>query len=439
MTTDATKPATRRLPDIPFAVTPIGTIKADRPIEDIDTLLDHLYQAAQVELSTVPMYLYAAYSIGTKGHSQWDPGISAQRTIISIAIEEMLHLCLVRNLIIALGGADRIVFYDPDFITRYPSLMLHRTPPLTLHLEPCSKDLMNRVFLPLELPAEKGAKPQPGEYNTLGQFYKAIEVGLKHLTEADPDDVWKYAKANASWQYESAYWNHDGGGEPVVITDLHTAETALKMVVEQGEGVDPKKATVPIDPVNPRPGLDELSHYAKFKRIEQGIEVTGQVRNVPSDPRAKGFSGPAAGLAVLFNAAYCYTLAMLDKLYDVQSNFNPNQRNTRYHLERTFIASMSGVLYPIAELLMTTPGSDDPAWDGTCAAPTFEYYDFAAEQKAKGHRTMKEHLLWLCETAVVDFPELGGDNSVHWLLKNLPSVDDIPSDPPASRPRPMPN
>lgn len=422
---------------LPFAVEPSTLVKPGEPIQDYETLVSHLQQAAQVEMSTIPMYLYAAYSIQTKGHNQWQPGISGFRTIVAIAIEEMLHLCLVRNILVALGAGDRVTFDDSGFIPAYPSKMLHRVPDLELHLRPCSQELMRDIFCPLELPAAQDAPAQPDQYQTLGQFYQAIKDGLLRVDAAEGKELWKYAKDSVAWQYQRAYWNRDGGGEPVAIIDLATALEALNMVVEQGEGVNPGTATVPIDPVNPTPGLDELSHYARFQRIEQGIEPIGTVRDIVTDPRISDFTEPAAGLAKLFNAAYCYTLAMLDKLYNLPADFTPETTSPRYLLERTFVSAMSGLLYPLADLLMqtpaTTPQKDGPA---LCAAPTFEYYDFAGEiKKSGGSHTRKQHLMWLCDQAISHFPELGGDNSVHWLITKMPDIDHIPSEPPNTRPR----
>jgi hypothetical protein len=429
---------TRTTAGLPFTIEPLVPVNPNEPIQDYETLVNHLHQAAQVEMSTIPMYLYAAYSIETKGHNQWSPGISAFRTIVAIAIEEMLHLCLVRNLMVALGAGDRITFNDQHFIPSYPSKMLHRVPDLELHLHPCSPKLMKDVFLPLELPADLHAPPQPDQYQTLGQFYRAIEDGLIRVDRAEGSRLWQYAEDSAGWQYQRAYWNRDGGGEPILITNLKTAREALQIVVEQGEGVDPAKATVPIDPVNPTPGLDELSHYARFLRIQQGIEPIGNVRHVPVDPKVRDFDEPAASLAKLFNAAYFYTLAMLDKLYNLPAAFAAETPSPRYRLERTFVSAMSGLLYPIADLLMQTPASNqphDPATAPLCAAPTFEFYDFPAEIKKSGAtHTRKQHLLGLCDHAIAHFPQLGGDNSVHWLIDKMPDIDQISSQPPTSRP-----
>src|SRR5205809_249553 len=155
-------------------------------------------------MSTVPLYLCAAYSIQTEGYSQWAPGMSAFRAIRSVVIEEMLHLSLARNLLVAVGGGDEIRFYDEAFAPTYPSPMLHRIPTLIFHLEPCTEELMRSVFMPLELPAKDAAPPQPDQYSTIGQFYDAITLGFETL--AGPD-LWQHD--DPELQYARAYWNQD--------------------------------------------------------------------------------------------------------------------------------------------------------------------------------------------------------------------------------------
>ena len=391
-------------------------IDPQKPIETVDELAMHLLHAAQLEMSTIPLYLYPAYSIQTRGYSQWDPGVSAFRAIRSVVIEEMLHLALARNLMVAIGCGDRITFYDKDFVPKYPSPMLHRIPTLMLNLEPCSQDLMKSIFMPLELPEKTDAPPEGGQYHTIGQFYKAIQDGFDAL---DGPELWKHNRPEL--QYSHAYWNNDGGGSPVVVTDLESAKEAILTIVEQGEGIDPDRGTVPIDPTKPTPGLDELSHYAKFKRIADGIDKIGVVYPVPTNPRAADLQteGSASKLIDLFNAAYCFVLCILDEIYSASSeDIAPGNHSRRYGLERQFIAAMGGLLYPIADLLVHTPLSPPAGGTGRepHLAPTFEFYPFPEDQ------SKKRHLTDLCNKAIVDFPTLGGDNSVRWLISRMPDI-----------------
>lgn len=382
-------------------------VSADQPITTVQGLRDHLYQAAQVELSTIPLYLYAAYSIQTSNYSQWSPGMSAFRTIRSVVIEEMLHLCLARNLMVAVGGGDQISFYDSGFVFKYPNPMLHRIPDLVLQLEPASPELMQNVFMPLELPEDTGAPPQPDRYNTLGQFYAAIQDGFDYL---DGPELWSGSQPDL--QYTSTYWNQDGGGSPIVVTDLTSATEAIRTIVEQGEGLGHGDEQVPLDPSKPQLGLSELSHYAKFKRIADGIDGIGNIWPVPTNPHVGDYGdGPVGQLAALFNAAYSYLLCMLDSMYATPRRLEAGKPNARYGLERTFIAAMGGVLFPIADLLVHQQTSA-----GHHAAPTFEFYEFGVGTPKK------EQLTHLCDSLLAAYPSLGSEDGVRRLINLLPSV-----------------
>jgi rubrerythrin len=437
-----------------------GWLEPLQPIRTVDRLKQHLMNAAAVELSTIPLYLYAAYSIKTSGYSQWDPGNSAFRTIRSVVIEEMLHLCLARNLLVAIGGDVR--FYNKDFVFTYPNPMLHHVPKLCLNLEPCTQDLMRRVFMPLEHPMKTGARPEPGWYETLGQFYAAIEDGFQYLDDNDKDKtLWK--DTHPELQYGRAYWNDDGGGAPILVTDLKSAKLAIRTIVEQGEGEskhhppvgrtivehgegeskhnlytdDPHTPAaherVPISFKQPTEGLDELSHYAKFARIAQGIDRIGDVYPVPINPHREDFKDEVGDLATLFDAAYCYVLALIDAVYHTPTVYGtptePQQggagkpikrygveRSQRYGLERSFIAAMGGLLFPIADLLVRTPQTKGSQQH---AAPCFGFYEF------DGQSTFKEQLDALCDRVLGHYPSLGGDDGVHQLIKRLPDVQNI--------------
>jgi Ferritin-like len=383
-------------------------LEADKPITTISGLRTHLYHAAQLELSTIPLYLYAAYSIQTQGYSQWAPGVSAFRAIRSVVIEEMLHLCLVRNLMIAIGGGDELTFYDATFVPTYPSPMLHRIPQLMLGLAPASQELMQDMFMPLEKPPRTDAPPEPDQYHTIGQFYAAIKDGFERLSGPK---LWAHNRPDL--QYQNTYWNADGGGSPVLVCDLPSALSAIATIVEQGEGAAPGEDWVPISPTSPEAGETELSHYAKFKRIAENIDQLQNVWRVPTNPTLASYAGTQAeALAEFFNAAYCYVLAMLDALYTTsRKTVRPSKKSPRYGLERTFVAAMGGLLFPIGALLVTLslPG-------GHQAAPTFEFYPFA-ETPSK-----KDQLAAMCDNLLGQFPSLGGDNGVRRLITLLPSV-----------------
>jgi hypothetical protein len=280
---------------------------------------------------------------------------------------------------------------------------------------PCSQELVRDVFMEFEKPAPKGHhKPaEPGWYPSIGKFYEAVGEGLKFLS-SEIVDLWDSNEPDL--QYVAAYWNKDGGGEPVLIKDLDTAQDALKTIVDQGEGTKDNKLSVPINPLDPVPGLDEMPHYIKFKRIADGVEPIGPVWPLPTDPKAKLYADDPAitSLNTLFNAVYCYVLHMIDMIYQTsRSDVQAGNQSPRYHYERTFMAAMQGILVSVAEMMAATQVNLAQKVV-VHAGPTFEFH------KLPGSGKNKRHLMKLCDAAMVHFPQLGGDNSVRWLISKLP-------------------
>ncbi|GAU65719.1 hypothetical protein SSP35_02_00860 [Streptomyces sp. NBRC 110611] len=427
---------------MPHLTTPLA-VRAMDGITTLDELADHLGDAARIELSTIPPYLYAAYSIKTSGYSQWAQGAAAQRTLIGIAIEEMLHMALVRNVMVATRcetvktkngqGRKPFRFYDPDSIPTYPGDMSHRTPPLKLHMQRISTPAVEG-FMEVELPetVQQQRKILPSAddytYHTLGELYDAIGKGITDLTKAK-EITWGLTECRWQQQYLRAFWNQWGGPpKPIPVVDQGSALDALYIIVSQGEGA---------------PDEQEDSHYEKFTRIRDHVDGIGVVYDdngqqkytidddtgaavwpVVTDPKATDFPGALGKLAVLSDAVYCYVLALLDKLYltpadDPAPDSAPGQHESaptseRYALERGFIAAMQGVLSPVAGILVSTPLTSGQ-YAGQHAGPTFGHYDFNGVPP-------QQALLDLCTDPDLakEFPQLGGTDGVLNQIRLLP-------------------
>lgn len=408
------------------------SLKANEPITTVKDLSDYLWWAAQVEMAAIPMYLYASYSIKTQNVSQWEPGPGAFRILKSVVIEEMLHLSLVRNMITAIG--QQIHFCNESFIPKYPFHVPMRQPSLNLTLGQLTKKLVMDVFMEFEKPSKpKGGRVEEQikavgseEYETIGQFYKAIYDGFKYLCgvdEAHPNgnpakERELFRCSQLDLQYAYSYWNEGGGGYPLLVKDLPSALTAINMIVEQGEGMSSDHQQVPIRPNKPKAGHFEYPHYVKLQRIAQGWEPIGDTYTVPSNPKVEDYpEGKIKNLGLLCNAAYTYILRLLDELYSTSGKeVEPGKNNLRYGLERKFIAAMQGLLFGVANQLVQVSIARGANW-GINAAPTFEWYgDFPSG------KPMTDHLKTLCNTVVPDFPTLGGDNSALWLIGKMPPL-----------------
>ena len=162
-------------------------------ITDMDSLHRHLYAALQLEHATIPLYLTALYSI--------KPGTNSEgfHILRAVAVEEMLHLTLVGNLINAIGGKPDLT--TPGFVPRYPAYLPDGEEDFSVSLQKFSPEAIES-FLKIERPASLGTvhgnlnrrsrKPHllsaghPGRddeehFFSIGEFYKAIEAGLDHL------------------------------------------------------------------------------------------------------------------------------------------------------------------------------------------------------------------------------------------------------------------
>ncbi|MEV5377435.1 ferritin-like protein [Streptomyces nondiastaticus] len=429
----------------------------EQDIATIQDLADHLKAAAHVELSTIPLYLYATYSIKTRGYSQWAAGTSAQRLMTGIAIEEMLHLTNVRNLLVAIGKGGEFRCYDEQFIPKYPEPMAGRVPELMLHLRRLSTDQID-TFRGIEEP--EGIRPPMPEavrpYLSLGEFYRRIEKGIRFLSsDAAKDERINWDQARETlWrhQYHRGYWNQNGGSDgPRLIISEDTALQAMEVIVDQGEGAWDDHGYLPDpivrDPASDYPppaiGKQQASHYTKFTDIKKGLNGIGVVHDdnglqkftiddeeviwpVLDDPDTGLLkdTSPVRDLMVLSNAVYCYVLALLDAIYDEPMSAEPPSdedaftTDRRYGLERAFIAVMQGVLYPVADLLVRTPLTADdlktPPKELVHAGPPFQFHQFTKEPKAE--------LVERCTALLARFPELGGDDGVQRQIGLLPAL-----------------
>ncbi len=327
------------------------------PIDSVRSLHSHLQLAINVELTTIPLYLYTMYSLA-------DPAEETPQLIRSVAAEEMLHATIVGNLMVATGG--RPCFYDPTTIPTFPCELPHHTPTLPLSLTRYSPAVVQDVFLVVEAPAEVDAPPEADEYETLGQFYRAVELALCELDE----DGTLFAQPNLDRQvgdpefYQAVKYDSLGSGSLYEITSCERALEALEIIVHQGEGLGHDRYA---DPAHA-----ELTHYARFLDICQGKCEVGEVLPVPDNPRADNYPAPAAEVAHFFNALYCYSFVLMDRL------FQPQSHKDRSALISTLYGTMVALMRPVATYLTTLE-----IGGGLVAAPTFEYHSFPDPKNAE--------------------------------------------------------
>jgi hypothetical protein len=351
------------------------------PIRTPEDLKEHIELAIRVELSTIPPYLFAMYSIE-------DQNSEAALLIRSIVVEEMLHAVLATNLLLAVGGTPD--FASSGYMPTYPAELPHHRPPLTLNLEPCSLGLVRDFFMRIEQPETHGAPEQPDEFETLGQFYHALETGIERL--AGRFDLFSNPQtgnqvSNKAF-YEPVALDADDSGGLVSITDLASAVEAIEIIVHQGEGMSDEKWA--------DPGHRELTHYNKLLQISDGISPLGSVRNLRPNPRTEDYPESIQAVSHLFNATYRGLYLAMNRMFTDEAN--PSKA--------------VGVLYILMADVLSTLGHflvRQPLGDGSYAAPTFEVFDFSST-------TPVVEVVALSKEAADRFPELA---SVYETVRGL--------------------
>ncbi len=314
----------------------------------LSVLKSHLQLAVTIELATIPIYLSTYYSIDRTPGTE-DPkadnafpktAISrfadeAGALIMSVAVEEMLHMSLASNVLYSLGEDPQLYGSAPDSYPAY--LPGHRKNIL------CSADNDSRNipiplakfsfeqlshFLAIEYPATADASPEPGNWDTIGQVYSYVRCLISSRYVCDDDfrvrqsqdqqanqiKVTEYSPNSIDTVFPTESFNyvaplvpsatgstakvasypgdedsHLGTSELLSINSCYDALEAIATICFQGEGF----AEEAYDDAS----KDELSHYYRFLSlqsklvgydqgyIEQGLQLKNNVAPIPAAPQ----------------------------------------------------------------------------------------------------------------------------------------------------------
>ena len=254
------------------------TIPPHQRIQTVAELRDHLQSAIELEHATIPAYLCAWYSLRDGAN------VEAAAIIRSVVMEEMLHMVLACNVLNAVGGDPSID--DPLFVPAYPSRLPRSGMPFQVGLSRFSRETIG-LFLEIERPAAADSPPEADGYQTIGQFYEAIELGLIDL--AGQDLIFTTDEPRNQLTAEHYY---GGGGGLIPVVDLGSALEALREIVGQGEGVDGSIMDGDVQFGD----IDEPAHFYRFN------EIYRERRYAPTDTPRSEPSGPA--LVVDWEAVY---------------------------------------------------------------------------------------------------------------------------------------
>lgn len=266
-------------------------MKSLREAKQISQVQKMLVSAFTLELATLPTYLTGAFSV--KGGANQE----ALALVQSVALEEMLHLTLACNLLIAIGGKPEIL--KTGLALKFPTpLPMSVDEGLIVTVQALGKEQVYNTYMGIERPDTSA--PLPGEtsihpltalkidkgYESIGDFYLAILEKLAELSAAGDDP---FAHPHEERQVDILKWfpptnRKCGNGK---VTDLASAQAVVDTIISQGEGVDVGEA-----PIDPYGGLEgSFAHFFKFGEIFYGNRL------IQDSAAASGWSYSGAPVA----------------------------------------------------------------------------------------------------------------------------------------------
>jgi len=346
------------------------TIPSQDRIKDTGELIRHLQTAIEVELSTIPPYLCALYSI-KDGYN-----VEAAQVVQSVVLEEMLHMILAANVLNAIGGEP--ILNQPEFIPDYPKAPLF---PFPVNLEYFSPQAIE-TFLKIERPEPPNGKSSKDI--TIAQYYEKIELALLEFSgiNVDVDEIEEGTynlsgitnifTGDPSRQITPEYY-YGGGGEALPVHDLESALQALNEIIGQGEGIH---HTI-WDGDEQFHEVEEPAHYFRFNEIfkerrytandtinsgptgEKLIVHWDQVYPMQTNPKLAHYPKDSA----LWRKAYEFNRTYTGLLNELHAALNGEPQRLMQSVVR-----MYDLKYQAVELMKIPVGSGE-----TTAGPSFEY------------------------------------------------------------------
>lgn len=349
------------------------------PANHREQLVNMLSEAAEVEHCLMCTYLYGAFSL----KQSRDEGLSEsefsavqrwRREVISIATDEMLHLSLVSNLMIALGARPHYRRFNfPIAAGLFPA-------DVAIELAPFDEATLDH-FVYLERPrdvAERDAGRYEKsvyrrgvianrlmsfavDYETVGELYETIDLSLVELSQRMGEAALFIGPRDN--QLSTKDFRLPG---LCTIGSLADARKAIHLIVNQGEGS-------PVDKAG--------SHYARFCAIRSEWKSLAQKRpdfspyrtaarnpimrpSVVQGARVHVIAEPASTFLDAGNACYALMLRLLALMSD-DASFH---RVPRREIAEQSLMLMH-VLAEVGSHLSTLPAND--AYPGITAGITF--------------------------------------------------------------------
>jgi hypothetical protein len=376
-----------------------------------EALVYTLGKAAALEQLVMCQYLYAAFSMKDRddedlSEEQLEATRRWRRELIHIAEQEMLHLALVQNLLTAVGAPSS--FGRPNFPLpphAYPAGIRMELLPFTEEslrhfiylerpdgLDMADQDAMAAVDKAVPLPSatEDEIGPRLQDFDTIGELYRAIELGIDRLAErlGEPRLFLGPPKAQATPR-------HFGFDQLLPVTDLASAHAAIDTIVEQGEGARGDWREAHFGRL-----VAMLDEYLDLRDADPTFEPSRPVLASFVRAREDGLPVPiiadpfTSRCVDLLNAVYEVILQLLAR-YFAHTDETDDQLDV---LATVAMGLMRSVVKPLGGLVTRLPVGFE--YQGRTAGPTFELFydtDYLLPHRDAAWAVMEERLRVLAE------------------------------------------
>lgn len=404
-------------------------------------LYTHLQTAIEIELSTIPVYLYTYYSINRQpqttdslpnGQALATFANKAGGLLMSVAVEEMLHMSLSSNILRALGGEPKLYCKSPE---PYPTNLPHHKAGFAVGLEAFSAAQLKQFEI-IELPEKQAAPPEENNWKTIGQFYRYIEGLIEQTADADygqaehqiaarkgyyspnnvdtvyPKDAYYIQQPEnpfnpvARGASQAQYPDSPASGMLRRVKCKADALKAIRTIMLQGEGYDDSLSHQYDD----APKTEE-THWFKYQTLSQEItafsssDLAQIVYPFPSNPTRAGYPKPYLPLVDLANAVYSYLFLVTETSFRLRDEAQASM---------FYIGMHKGMIFILDKILGGMRYNAIGGSSGAALAPTFENYRF------NSLATAKQELVALCEAVPAS---LGLDPNILGRIQDLPDVN----------------
>ncbi len=244
-------------------------------VNDREQLIYLLTEAAEIEHGLMCTYLYAGWSLKRAGDDDVTPEQLAaidrwRKEIRAVAMEEMMHLAMVNNMLMSIGS-------PPHFRRQnFPVPPGYHPSSLVVRLAPLTRDTLAH-FIYLERPEGMEMAQAPGfesalvyerrsptttltptaeDFDTVGHLYRGIERGFEALAERIGETALFIGNPDA--QVGRELMDFEG---LFPVTGLDSARKAIGVIIEQGEGA--RAAT----------RGEAESHFARFSSMGEEYDA----------------------------------------------------------------------------------------------------------------------------------------------------------------------